>query len=194
MTQPLTDAINALTTYANTVTGKTPPDTTLSDAVATLASGYGQGGGYNALYPIALTTYWSYADYTARDNHIRLDFKAIRNGYYYLNFSQRLEGTTQAVLNGKEKQFTIPANSTCVFSIKNFNTNISEPLSMNFRKALTNQQAGFGTGELSGDTSVTVQVDTALDMGILYGFMDSTPNTGYIEFDVEFTVNGIRYI
>lgn len=41
---PLTDAINALTTYANTVTSKTPPDTTLSDAVATLASGYGGGG------------------------------------------------------------------------------------------------------------------------------------------------------
>ena len=44
MAQPLTDAINALTTYANSVTGKTPPDTTLSDAVATLASGYGGGG------------------------------------------------------------------------------------------------------------------------------------------------------
>lgn len=44
MAQPLTDAIEALTTYANTVTGKTPPDTTLSDAVATLASGYGGGG------------------------------------------------------------------------------------------------------------------------------------------------------
>lgn len=47
MAQPLTDAINALTTYANTVTGKTPPDTTLSDAVATLASGYGGGGSAN---------------------------------------------------------------------------------------------------------------------------------------------------
>lgn len=42
MAQPLTDAINALTTYANTVTGAS--DTTLSDAVATLASGYGGGG------------------------------------------------------------------------------------------------------------------------------------------------------
>ena len=40
---PLTDAINALTTYANTVTSAS--DTTLSDAVATLASGYGGGGG-----------------------------------------------------------------------------------------------------------------------------------------------------
>ena len=39
---PLTDAIEALTTYSNTVTGAS--DTTLSDAVATLASGYGGGG------------------------------------------------------------------------------------------------------------------------------------------------------
>lgn len=39
---PLTDQINALTTYANTVTGAS--DTCLSDAVATLASGYGGGG------------------------------------------------------------------------------------------------------------------------------------------------------
>ena len=44
---PLTDAINALTTYSNTVTGAS--DTTLSEAVATLAAGYGGGGG-NLLY------------------------------------------------------------------------------------------------------------------------------------------------
>ena len=42
MATPLTDSINALTTYANEVTGAS--DTTLSDAVHTLASGYGSGG------------------------------------------------------------------------------------------------------------------------------------------------------
>lgn len=42
-TTPLTDAINALTTYANETTGAS--DTTLSDAVGTLVDGYGQGGG-----------------------------------------------------------------------------------------------------------------------------------------------------
>lgn len=47
---PLTDAINALTTYANTVTGQS--DTDLSSAVATLASGYG-GGGSNTLVLVA---------------------------------------------------------------------------------------------------------------------------------------------
>ena len=39
MATPLTDGINALTTYANDVTGAS--DTTLSDAVHTLGSGYG---------------------------------------------------------------------------------------------------------------------------------------------------------
>lgn len=39
MSTPLTDSINALTTYANEVTGAS--DTTLSDAVHTLVSGYG---------------------------------------------------------------------------------------------------------------------------------------------------------
>ena len=43
MAQPLTDAINALTRYANETTGAS--DTTLSDAVETLVEGYGQGGG-----------------------------------------------------------------------------------------------------------------------------------------------------
>lgn len=42
MSTPLTDSINALTAYANEVTGQS--DTTLSDAVHTLASGYGGGG------------------------------------------------------------------------------------------------------------------------------------------------------
>lgn len=43
MAQPLTDAITALTRYANETTGQS--DTTLSDAVETLVEGYGQGGG-----------------------------------------------------------------------------------------------------------------------------------------------------
>ena len=42
MATPLTDAINALTTYANEITGKS--DTTLSSAVGSLADGYGGGG------------------------------------------------------------------------------------------------------------------------------------------------------
>ena len=43
MAKPLTDGINALTRYSNSVTGAS--DTTLSEAVATLANGYGHGDG-----------------------------------------------------------------------------------------------------------------------------------------------------
>lgn len=46
MTQPLTDAINALTRYANETTGQS--DTNLSDAVRTLCDGYGGGGRHSA--------------------------------------------------------------------------------------------------------------------------------------------------
>lgn len=42
VTEDLTDSIEALTTYANGVTGES--DTTLSDAVHSLGSGYGGGG------------------------------------------------------------------------------------------------------------------------------------------------------
>ena len=44
---PLTDAINALTRYANETTGAS--DTTLSDAVGTLVAGYGGGGSIGGL-------------------------------------------------------------------------------------------------------------------------------------------------
>ena len=55
MATPLTDSINALTTYANEVTGAS--DTTLSDAVHTLASGYGGGGGASSWTKVAETSY-----------------------------------------------------------------------------------------------------------------------------------------
>lgn len=47
MATPLTDGITALTTYANEVTGAS--DTNLSDAVYSLAEGYGQGGASNVV-------------------------------------------------------------------------------------------------------------------------------------------------
>lgn len=53
-TTPLTDAIEALTTYSNTVTGAS--DTTLSEAVATLAAGYGGGGGIESVHGTATIT------------------------------------------------------------------------------------------------------------------------------------------
>ena len=52
MATPLTDAINALTTYANETTGAS--DTNLSDAVGTLVDGYGGGGGVSLLGEVTI--------------------------------------------------------------------------------------------------------------------------------------------
>lgn len=61
MSTPLTDSINALTTYANEVTGAS--DTTLSDAVHTLANGYGQGGGITQGIEVATDSSGKITDY-----------------------------------------------------------------------------------------------------------------------------------
>ena len=61
MATPLTDAINALTTYANEITGKS--DTTLSAAVGSLADGYGGGdiGGLSQMVDVSNPEYtWGY--------------------------------------------------------------------------------------------------------------------------------------
>jgi len=53
MSTPLTDSINALTAYANEITGAS--DTTLSDAVYSLVEGYGQGGGVSITDGMVIT-------------------------------------------------------------------------------------------------------------------------------------------
>ena len=73
-TTPLTDAINALTTYANTVTSAS--DTTLSDAVATLAAGYGGGGGTGEDY--LMFTYTPSSTVVSFD----IDVGSFELGYY----------------------------------------------------------------------------------------------------------------
>lgn len=71
MSTPLTDSINALTTYANEVTGAS--DTNLSDAVHTLASGYGGGGVSN----VVTGTFKN----TATDESVDVDVDYSGNGY-----------------------------------------------------------------------------------------------------------------
>lgn len=54
MATPLTDGINALTAYANEVTGAS--DTTLSDAVESLVAGYGSASPIKYLTSVTATT------------------------------------------------------------------------------------------------------------------------------------------
>lgn len=71
MATPLTDSINALTTYANEVTGQS--DTTLSDAVHTLASGYGRGEWDEIIAHYVTSAYGLFRDAILPNNTV-LDF------------------------------------------------------------------------------------------------------------------------
>lgn len=68
MATPLTDLINALTAYANKITGGS--DTTLSDAVHTLAQGYGGG---NTPSATKHTIHFEFTDKTDTDIDVYYD-------------------------------------------------------------------------------------------------------------------------
>ena len=88
MPQPLTDAINALTAYANTVTGQNDPD--LSSAVATLASGWSNSGSSSGYTPnpnkpltsaIESLTYYANSVTGASDQTLSEAVATLANGY-----------------------------------------------------------------------------------------------------------------
>ncbi len=143
MAQPLTDAIEALTTYANTVTGKTPPDTTLSDAVATLASGYG-GGGASAddvargLWPngdIEVTTLQGYSFY---------NFDSITNVTITGN---SISGSYQLAQAGNID--TVVANSLTSIGTSQFRDTF-------FKRLIAQNVTTLGSNALRGNSSLQV--------------------------------------
>lgn len=96
MATPLTDSINALTTYANEVTGAS--DTNLSDAVHTLASGYGGGSAFNPL-EYALTLKEAFMRANNLPETVEFDFTGNTN----INSLQ----DTFAIISGGIKHLTI---------------------------------------------------------------------------------------
>lgn len=84
-TTPLTDAINALTTYANETTGAS--DTTLSAAVGSLAAGYGGGGGGSSDVIDFLVTGVGDDDYVFTQSSIHRGAFAFTTGTFTLTFS-----------------------------------------------------------------------------------------------------------
>lgn len=85
MAQPLTDAINALTRYANETTGADDPD--LSSAVRTLCDGYGGGG---SVLPDGYTQLLYLKSYGTQYIDTELYTKA--NQTYYIMFEKESGG------------------------------------------------------------------------------------------------------
>ena len=109
MSTPLTDSINALTQYANEVTGK--QDATLSDAVGSLVEGYG-GGSWKTLEVTAPEEIYQRADLikTWLESIVPESSMAIvwRNNFVYDRNSTRGTGTllTAVIINNVPCMYT----------------------------------------------------------------------------------------
>lgn len=111
MSTPLTDSINALTTYANEVTGAS--DTNLSDAVHTLASGY--GGGSATLITKTIT---ANGTYSAEDDNA--------DGYSSVTVNVPTGGGASSWTKVAETTYQVSTTSTATTTVATWETGHSE--------------------------------------------------------------------
>lgn len=194
----LSEAIEALTTYSNEVTGES--DTTLSEAVATLAEGYGSGG-YDALYPLTNTrmdgVLSSGALIQENKGHVKISFpNTISGNYFYMNLTDAIASTTRGIsIENRQKWFDIPTGSA-THTVSNVSNTSNITWNANF-KNLSTTSLGFGIGDGTHETgaTATATITTPQSVGCYFVYIDlSTVSlNAVLEFDVSFTVNGIRY-
>lgn len=111
MSTPLTDSINALTTYANEVTGAS--DTNLSDAVHTLASGY--GGGSATLITKTIT---ANGTYSAEDDNA--------DGYSSVTVNVPTGGGASSWTKVAETTYQVSTTNTTTTTVATWETGHSE--------------------------------------------------------------------
>ena len=91
--------------------------------------------------------------------------------------------------------FKINAGSTVTITYKNVVNPDGKEWNANLRKSNSNTSLAFGIGNAThlNGASVTVTPTTDQSVGCLFLYVELTSGT-YIEFDVEITVDGVRYI
>ena len=129
-------------------------------------------------------------------NHVKIEMVAASSYVNLSNINQNeINSSSTKNINYLPTWITLPAQSTCIFQILNIVRNgIATTIGINFRKANTAQSLGFSNGNFTDSNDkinyVTVNEDT--DVGCLFAWIGN--NTQCIEFDVELTVNGERWI
>ena len=129
-------------------------------------------------------------------NHVKIEKIASASYVNLSNINQNNEDSSGANnINYLPVWITLPEQSTCIFQILNIVRNgTATPIGVNFRKANAAQSLGFSSGNFTDSNDkikyVTVNEDT--DVGCLFTWIGNY--TPYIEFDVEFKVNGERWI
>ena len=128
-------------------------------------------------------------------NHVKCATKYV-DGYINLSniFENSVAQNNVANINYKETWITLPAQSVCILKITNIlRSNSAANLGINFRAANSNTILNFSYGNFtdSEDKIKEVTVLTDTNVGCLFAWISTETQ---IEFDVEFTVNGERWI
>ena len=90
---------------------------------------------------------------------------------------------------------TLPEQSDCVLKILNINRmGPATTIGINFRKAGATQSLGFSNGNFTDSEDKIKQVTIEEDTGVGCLFIWNENYAPPIEFDIEFTVNGERWI
>ena len=128
-------------------------------------------------------------------NHVKCATKYV-DGYINLSniFENLVVQNNAANINYKETWITLPAQSVCILKITNIlRSNSTANLGINFRVANSNTSLNFSDGNFtdSEDKIKEVTVLTDTNVGCLFAWISGEIQ---IEFNVEFTVNGERWI
>lgn len=133
-------------------------------------------------------------------NHVMFYKGIIDSGYINISDISQNSDTIHNVqnINNKPKIYTIPAGVQTRFEVKNVQGIGGYSAKTNFRLSEQGTSGSFTTGEFSYNnpefnTVILKTLENPEDVGCL--FIYSTMTAGaQIEFDVEFTVNGERWI
>lgn len=110
----------------------------------------------------------------------------------YFNLSNIEQNTTTATeldnINSLPIWFTIPSGSECVLTASNVSGYLSDA---NFRLANATKSSTFFIGDGKSIRSVSVTTTEDIDIGCFFTY---PVKAGEVEYDVEFTVNGERWI
>lgn len=145
------------------------------------------GGGVQPLTQFGHYFQTTYLTAEVTHNHVKV---AHRSGGAGQSIGLNLGGT----LNCPE-WFKINAGSTVTITYKNVVNPSSKDWNANFKQSNSTTSLAFGIGDgthLNG-ASVTVIPTTDQSVGCLFLYVKLTSGT-YIEFDVEITVDGVRYL
>ena len=117
-----------------------------------------------------------------------------------------LHSNGATAVNNRSTLFTLPANSNVVMSTKNVivdedafyssSQSVEGEIALNLRKASSTQSAltAISVKQSSGEQSGTNSINSATNIGCAFMYLNRINANKSIEFDLEVTVNGVRWI